>query len=259
MRVSIRNPNAAALYAILYNSDGQAGIPATGEFEESLDANQADYAIPLQVSGQTDKWYFELPSEGWSDENPLPAGVYDVEVFEQQGAEPAAADPVTEFSPSPDRIQFDGTGEAVLASLVTASQANAVAAGLDSGQITAHRGDSLSVAFSGLGSLTGRTKLHFTVKRRPATDEDTAALLQIEETLGLLVLNGEGADSSSEGDISVTDAAAGDLTVTLAATAAATLPPGRYRYDLQMKTASAVQTLGFGEFVVQADVTRTVS
>ena len=90
---------------------------------------------------------------------------------------------------------------------------------------------------------------------------DTAAICQIEETAGLVYLNGADASArSANGDITVDVAADGDITITLAAaeTVGLTVQTNLY-YDIQMLTASAVQTLTSGTLNVVTDVTRAVS
>lgn len=127
------------------------------------------------------------------------------------------------------------------------------------GKITLHRGDTANVAITGLGSLVGRTKLWFTLKAS-SDDADTAAIVMIEETSGLMYLNALDASlRAANGDITVTDAAAGDITVTLTAVETDDLTPGAYVYDVQMLTASGVATLAADDAIVTADVTRRVA
>lgn len=151
-------------------------------------------------------------------------------------------------------------GTAVWASTTrTLTQAAAsVAAAVAGSTITITRGDSLSAALTGLGNISTRTKLWFTVKTS-VDDADTAAIIQIEETGGLLYLNGA-AGTAANGDITVTNETTGAITITLSAasTAALTAVDG-LTYDVQMLTATAVTTLTTGSCVVSADVTKAVS
>jgi hypothetical protein len=135
--------------------------------------------------------------------------------------------------------------------------ATAIAAAVAGGTVTIHRGDSLSVSITGLGDISTRTKLWFTVKRSPA-DADTASIIQIEETAGLVYLNGA-TGTAILGDIAVDDAVAGDITITLDETATDDLVPqsGLY-YDIQMKTATTIETLSAGPCNITADITRVV-
>lgn len=128
--------------------------------------------------------------------------------------------------------------------------------------ITLYRGDTFTAALTDVGSLTGNTKLWFTVKD-DFSDTDAEALFQIEKTGGLLRLNGiapTGGLSSADGSLTVNDAASGDVTIVLSAAAAATLVPDMdYKYDLQMLSASGVLTVARGDFRVTADVSRVTS
>lgn len=137
----------------------------------------------------------------------------------------------------------------------TAAQVTAAVA---AGVITIHRGDSLSASLTGLGNISARSKLWFTVKGAYG-DADSAAIIQIEETAGLVYLNGA-AGTAAQGDITVDDAVAGDITITMAAAATAALgPQSGLAYDVQVLDASGVTTRAVGECDVSADVTRAVS
>lgn len=138
---------------------------------------------------------------------------------------------------------------------MTAAQ---IAAVLTGNTLTLQRGDTFTASLTGLGSLVGRSKLWFTVKHR-YDDADTAAILQIEETGGLLRLLGA-AGTAIQGTLVVTDAATGALTLTLIPAASSLLIPGKhYLYDVQMLTGTVLRTLTAGTFVVSSDVTRATS
>lgn len=127
------------------------------------------------------------------------------------------------------------------------------------GRITIHRGDTATLAITDLGNLAARTKLWFTLKAS-SDDADTAAIVMIEETAGLLYVNGLDASlRAANGDITVTDAVAGDITVTIAAAETDDLTPGAYVYDVQMLTATGVSTLTAEDATVSADITRRVA
>jgi hypothetical protein len=83
----------------------------------------------------------------------------------------------------------------------------------------------------------------------------------IEETAGLLYLNGAAAANAALGDITVTNAVTGAITVVLDETMADDLVPAAgLRYDVQMLTAAgAVSTLTEDAAEVTADVTRRVA
>lgn len=137
----------------------------------------------------------------------------------------------------------------------TAAQLEAI---LEGTELTVLRGDTLVVNFTGLGSLVGRTKLWFTAKDAKSKP-DAAALIQIEESAGLLVIAKTAADTPANGSIVVTDALAGDLTITLDEAESAKLWDCGGRYDVQLLAGGVVHTLTAGVFTVLADVTRAVS
>lgn len=125
--------------------------------------------------------------------------------------------------------------------------------------ISIRRGDTLDIDFSGLSDLTTRTNIWFTVKD-DKDDADTAATIQIDENTGLLYIAGV-AGTAANGSITVTDAAAGDLTVALDAVETAKLPlSGRFSYDVQVLCAGGiVQTETRGHVDLIGDITRATS
>jgi hypothetical protein len=142
-----------------------------------------------------------------------------------------------------------------------ASVSSAIATAIEGGVISIQRGDSLSVAITDLGDISGRSKLWFTVKES-RSHTDAQSIIQIEETAGLVYLNGADASArAANGDITVDDAVAGDITVTLDEVETDDLvPEGRLYYDVQMLTAAgAVTTLAMDMARVVADVSRVVA
>ena len=143
--------------------------------------------------------------------------------------------------------------------LITTGTTLTIASAVVGSTITAHRGDTLSAALENIGALTNYSKLWFTVKR-DYDDADTAAVIQIEKTGGLLYLNGA-VGTAGNGSLTINDEATGDVTIVLNASETAKLSPGNYQYDIQIlrSAGTPVSTLTYGEFVVPADVTRATS
>lgn len=135
-----------------------------------------------------------------------------------------------------------------------------VVTGLIGSTLTIGRGVSLSQAIPGIGTLVGRSKLWFTLKRRKQ-DADSAAIVQIEESGGLLYLNGAAPGSGQTGSITVTDAAAGNVTIALSAAAAAALPYpiSEMVWDIKVKIGANVIKRVEGAAHLDADVTRAVA
>jgi hypothetical protein len=125
--------------------------------------------------------------------------------------------------------------------------------------LTAIRGDTFTAALTGLGNISTRSKLWFTVKVNDE-DVDTAALIQIEETAGLLYLNGAAALTAANGSIMVSNAITGALTITLKPAETDDLHQCTAKYDVQMLTSvGMVTTLTSGIFDVVLDQTRVVA
>jgi hypothetical protein len=145
--------------------------------------------------------------------------------------------------------------------VVTFSQAAAAigATPADAGTITIRRGDTVSQALTGLGILTGRSKLWITAKSVPALQTDPISVIQVEETAGLVYLNRAAAATPTDASITVTNATTGAITVLVKAAASAQLIPGTYLYDVQVIIAGIVTTLAAGSFVVISDVTGAIS
>lgn len=125
--------------------------------------------------------------------------------------------------------------------------------------IVIHRGDTWSWSLTGLGNISARTKLYFTLKSS-TIHADSDALVQVEETGGLLRLNGAAVESGDGGELAVDDETSGDITITLSAATTAQLTPAPgLVYDVQMVTATGVDTLTQASATVTADVTRSVT
>jgi len=136
---------------------------------------------------------------------------------------------------------------------LTQSAASVISA-VTGSTVTQYRATSWSFSLTGMGSVADRAKLYFTIKLH-STDADSAALVQIEETAGLLYLNGSAATVAGNGTLTVDDAAAGDVTITLADDEAANLETGdALRYDVKKITATGSQLMTIGRFNV-ADLT----
>lgn len=109
----------------------------------------------------------------------------------------------------------------------------------------------------GVGDLTGRSKLYFTVKYMKEKDEatDAQSVIQIEETAGLLYIN-KTAGTPANGSITVTDALAGTMTIELdAAETDKLLPNESYRYDIKMDNTVMTE----GKLYISSAITRTVT
>lgn len=126
-----------------------------------------------------------------------------------------------------------------------------------SDDLNVRRGDTWSQQLLGLGDLTGWTEIWFTVKSS-YSDSDIEAIVAIEQTVGLVRLNGA-ATTAAWGSITVNNVVNGDLTLALEPEATSELEVTSYAYDVQAIIGGVVTTYAFGNFTVPGDVTRAIS
>lgn len=143
--------------------------------------------------------------------------------------------------------------------LITTGTTLTITSAVVGSTITAHRGDTLSAALENIGALTNNSKLWFTVKR-DADDADSASIIQIEKTGGLLYINGA-VGTAGNGSLTINDVPTGDVTIVLNASETAKLNTGNYSYDIQIlrSAGTPVSTLTYGEFIVESDVTKVTA
>ena len=128
---------------------------------------------------------------------------------------------------------------------------------------TITRGDTMSLDINDLGNLTGYVSIDFTVKETP-NDTDANAIIRIRLNAtglsdGLLRFNKAAESDDTLGSITIDDLTDGDVTIALSATRTDELTPQRNLfYDIQMITATVVDTLLAARFTVQSDVTRAI-
>ena len=247
--VSIALSNLTALTDA--HSDG--GIKEVGNGEYRLDVPDAAFAAgasKVTIGGTVDGgvvlgYPIELAISAWDElkSEHTTAGTFGLWLG-------------TDLAALIEAISLDGVWSYATRTLTqTAAQ---VADALDGENLTIHRGDTFSATLTGLGSLTGRTALWFTVKRTPATDLDAAAKIQIEETDGLTILNGESYATAVHGSLTV---GSGTVAISIHGLATAQLSPmqGLY-YDLQVIDADGDPiTIAEGRVDVDADVTRATA
>lgn len=126
--------------------------------------------------------------------------------------------------------------------------------------LVVHCGDSYSISITGLGDISNRSKLWFTVKSE-LDDTDNDAVLQITESGGLIRVNGEAPGSSSIASITVDNETLGNITIALDETLTRLLAIGELKfYDIQvLRSTGAVNTLVQGTLIANDDVTKAVS
>jgi len=123
------------------------------------------------------------------------------------------------------------------------------------------RGDTFSQPITGLGDISTRTKLWVTVKTSHG-DTDAEAIIQWEETIGLVYLNGATASTPTDGAIVVDDEVAGDITVSLKVAASVVLEIASLWYDIQWMDGSgnvATLTEQGAQCEITSDITRAIA
>lgn len=255
-------PTGKTLYAVLLNAIGQ--VWDGSQFEAIASGTWTDNNIAL-TEATAGIYLANMPAVG--------AGAYSYLVYEQAGASPAVTDSLL----GSGSVDWDGTAVLPLSALALEATLTAIKAKTDlldvssvtvnsaiSGTaITILRGDTFECSISGLGSLASYVSLDFTVKAdKTQADSDSLIRIRLNATGladGLLTLNGATASNADDGSIAITDQAAGDITITLAASCTDDLATGTYAYDVQLIEADEVSTLTSGKATVIADVTRAVA
>ena len=126
-------------------------------------------------------------------------------------------------------------------------------------RLSRRAGDTWVLTFTGLGVLTGRTKLYWSLKD-DVTKADALALVQIEETAGLQTLNGA-SSTAGNGTIVVTNATTNaQAVVTLKPAASVLVAPGSYyQYALKVIIGGVATTLAADQFTVDPGVVLAVT
>jgi len=125
-------------------------------------------------------------------------------------------------------------------------------------QIELRRSSNFEWEVFGVGDLSGRSSLYFTVKYMKEKDSalDSQSVIQIEESAGLLYINKAAVSIPANGSITVTDELAGTMTIELTAEETNKLSPNEtYLYDIKCDN----NVLAEGKFYVLSSITRTVA
>ncbi|HPS40216.1 MAG TPA: hypothetical protein PL124_12425, partial [Candidatus Cloacimonadota bacterium] len=122
-----------------------------------------------------------------------------------------------------------------------------------------------NISFSDLGVMTGRTKLWITFKENN-DQADAMAIMQVEETAGLVVLNGSATlpagITTAEVSITVDDASTGSITIRidqLVANVLSTYEAYPIYFDIKQLISDDVNLLYQGEAYIYATSTQTIS
>jgi hypothetical protein len=139
------------------------------------------------------------------------------------------------------------------------ASASATLAAVEGSVISQPRATTWDFTITGLGDITLRTDLYFSIKRR-TLDPDANSVIQIEETAGLLVVNGAAPAAAGNGSITVTNAVLGNVDIEVAAIETEKLRPiDNLQYDFKMVTVNAVTLLTLNRFNVTDLVTGAIT
>ena len=146
----------------------------------------------------------------------------------------------------------------IVAAISAAAAADSIT--VTGNDLSRKRGDRWSIEITGMGDISDRAKLWFTVKTTDR-DADSKSVLQVEETAQLLYIAGGSAATAANAALTVDDESAGDITITVEAPETAKIGPlSEAVYDVQvLRDDDSVDTLRSANFTITADVTRATS
>ncbi len=141
--------------------------------------------------------------------------------------------------------------------------AASVEAAVSGSTITVYRGTTWVISLTGLGDISTYDTIYFSVKRDIADSDDDAVLRVKDDASGLLRWQKAAVDTATNGVITIDDAVAGDITITIleAETDDAAVRDGYY-YDIKgVDNDGQVDLISFGDkaFNVTGDITRVIT
>jgi hypothetical protein len=127
------------------------------------------------------------------------------------------------------------------------------------GDLTIRRGDLVTLVIPYTGDLSDRTKLWFALKTDPRNDADDAAIVFIEETDGVTVVNASTYEDTTDATLTVDPGVS--IIVALHATITSVLTVvSRVRYDIQYADGNGDPiTIMEGRAAITADVVRAIA
>lgn len=144
------------------------------------------------------------------------------------------------------------------ASRTLTQPAAAVIAAVSGSVLNLVRGTTWTIALTGLGSLTGNSKIYFTMKES-VSQTDAASIVQVEKTGGLLVLNGA-TTTTTNATLVIDNEGLGNITITVKPAATTTVESDTLIYDVKMITATGAAQLLTSNLARVADhITRAIT
>ena len=141
--------------------------------------------------------------------------------------------------------------------------AASVTAAVSGSTITVYRGTTWSISLTGLGDISTYDTVYFSVKENLSDSDDNAILRVKNSASGLLRWNKAAVLTDTNGVITIDDAAAGNITITVLEAETASAPvASSYSYDIKgvdNDGQTDMISIGLDSFVVAGDVTRAIT
>lgn len=141
--------------------------------------------------------------------------------------------------------------------------AASVAAAVSGASISVYRGTTWIIALTGLGDISAYDTIYFSVKMSTSRSDDQAELRVKNAASGLERIAGSAPTSAANGTITIDDAVAGDITITVQEEETVSVSPcsGLY-YDIKgIDNDGNVDVISFGDraFSVVGEITRKIA
>ena len=169
---------------------------------------------------------------------------------------------------NPDQYKADLTGISTLTAaqvwnyaVRTLTQSAAQIAEIVEGSVVSvYQYTTWSFSLTGLGDISARDRLYFTAKGNlDDGDDESATILQVEETDGLLYIGGAAPTLATLGTLVVNDGTLGNITVTVDDSVTG-LGNQRGLYDVKMVTATGTTSvLTISTFKIQSVITKAIA
>lgn len=141
--------------------------------------------------------------------------------------------------------------------------AASVVAAVTGTSITVYRGTTWSISLTGLGDLSAYDTIYFSVKEGLNDSDDNAILRVKNAASGLERINKAAPTAATNGTITVDDAAAGDITITVQEAETQNMPLiTNYHYDVKGIDNNGnvdLKSVGVNKFTISGDVTRKIT
>ncbi len=139
--------------------------------------------------------------------------------------------------------------------------AASVTAAVSGSSVTVYRGTTWIVALTGLGDISTYDTIYCSVKTNYADSEDDAILRVKDDASGLLRFNGAAPAAATNGVITIDDASAGDITITIKEAETVSALVANYVYDIKGidDDGDVIMLSAGGSWDVSGDITQAIT